>query len=281
MIADTEPAAHADDAADAARARTFQVRTENLPALRERIDRRARRLGTGPVVLVDTERRQAGRAVVVLEGDTPRLEGWRIATVVRHRGADAELRPVPGRRRRLTGRRDSTRPFGAWARGWAFRRGGRSVPALRFAHAGVVRPVQAAAAGAGRRVLAGRDHVGHALRRLADPCRAARSGAADHRCHRRCLPGAPRRGVRRSHQPACGATGAQTTVTARAWGREDLGGGSDLRGRPGQLPVRPHADTAPHRQATRRGARRCADDDGQQSRDHQPRCSTSESSSPT
>ena len=99
MIAGTEHVAGADDAADAAAARTFRVRVENLPALRERIeriDRRARRLGTGPVLLVDTGRRQAGRAVVVLQGDTPRLEGWRIAAVVRHRGADAELRPVPG-----------------------------------------------------------------------------------------------------------------------------------------------------------------------------------------
>src|SRR4051812_21841238 len=54
MIADTESEAHADDAADAGAARTFRVRAENLPALRERIeriDRRARRLGTGPVLL--------------------------------------------------------------------------------------------------------------------------------------------------------------------------------------------------------------------------------------
>jgi hypothetical protein len=99
MISQTEHVAHGDKAADAAAARTFRVRVENLPALRdriERIDRRARRLGTGPVVLVDTGRRQGGRAVVVLQGDTPRLEGWRIAAIVRHRGADAELRPVPG-----------------------------------------------------------------------------------------------------------------------------------------------------------------------------------------
>src|SRR3954462_1776364 len=84
---------------DPTEAQTFRVRVENLPALRERIeriDRRARRLGTGPVRLVDTGRRQAGRAVVVLEGEVPRLEGWRIAAVVRHRGADAELRPVRG-----------------------------------------------------------------------------------------------------------------------------------------------------------------------------------------
>src|SRR3954452_17771786 len=110
MIADTESAAHADDAADAGAARTFRVRVENLPALRERIeriDRRARRLGTGPVQLVDTGRRQAGRAVVVLCGHVPRLEGWRIAAVVSHREADAALRPVPGARpcrsARLTG----------------------------------------------------------------------------------------------------------------------------------------------------------------------------------
>jgi hypothetical protein len=99
MIAGTEPVARANDAVDAAAARTFRIRIENLPALRERIeriDRRARRLGTGPVLLVDTGRRHRGRAVVVLQGDTPRLQGWRIAAIVRHRGADAELRPVPG-----------------------------------------------------------------------------------------------------------------------------------------------------------------------------------------
>src|SRR5215212_4440065 len=99
MVSDAEHVAHAHDAADAAAARTFGVRTENLPALRERIeqiDRRARRLGTGPVLLVDTGRRQAGRAVVILQGDAPRLEEWCIAAIVRHRAADAELRPVPG-----------------------------------------------------------------------------------------------------------------------------------------------------------------------------------------
>ena len=99
MIAGTGHVAHTNDAADAALARTFRVRTENLQALRERIERinrRARRLGTGPVLLVDTGRRQAGRAVVILQGDTPRAQGWRIAAVVRHRGADAELRRVPG-----------------------------------------------------------------------------------------------------------------------------------------------------------------------------------------
>jgi hypothetical protein len=99
MISEATHASDADDAVDATAARTFQVRAENLPTLRariERIDRRARRLGTGPVQLVDTGRRQRGRAVVILRGDTPRLEGWRIAAIVRHRGEDAQLRPVPG-----------------------------------------------------------------------------------------------------------------------------------------------------------------------------------------
>ena len=88
-----------DDATEAATTPSFRVRVENLPELRkriQRIDRRARRLGTGPVLLVDTGRRQAGHAVVVLQGDTPRVEGWRVAAVVHHHGADAELRPVPG-----------------------------------------------------------------------------------------------------------------------------------------------------------------------------------------
>jgi hypothetical protein len=99
MIADTEHVAGVDGPADAAGARAFRVRVENLGALRERIaciDRRARRLGTGPVLLVDTGRRHNGRAVVVLQGDAPRVDGWRVAAVVRHRGAEAELRPVPG-----------------------------------------------------------------------------------------------------------------------------------------------------------------------------------------
>jgi hypothetical protein len=99
MIAGTEHVAGVDGPADAAGGRAFRVRVENLRALRERIariDRRARRLGTGPVLLVDTGRRHNGRAVVVLRGDAPRVEGWRVAAVVHHRGADAELRPVPG-----------------------------------------------------------------------------------------------------------------------------------------------------------------------------------------
>jgi hypothetical protein len=94
MTTDTKHAAR-----DGVAARAFHVRIENLPSLRdriERIDRRARRLGTGPVRLVDTGRREAGRAVVVLQGEAPRLDGWRIAAVVRHRGAEAQLRPVPG-----------------------------------------------------------------------------------------------------------------------------------------------------------------------------------------
>src|SRR5687768_2320251 len=94
MIADTKQVAR-----DGVAARAFHVRVENLPSLSdrvERIDRRARRLGTGPVRLVDTGQREAGRAVVVLQGETPRLDGWRIVAVVRHRGANAQLRPVPG-----------------------------------------------------------------------------------------------------------------------------------------------------------------------------------------
>jgi hypothetical protein len=78
---------------------TFRVRVENLPALLARIDSidgRARRLGTGPVSLVDTGVRQRGRALVVLQGESPRLAGWRLAAVVDHRGAVARLRTVPG-----------------------------------------------------------------------------------------------------------------------------------------------------------------------------------------
>src|SRR4051794_4486212 len=78
---------------------TYWVRVENLPALHERIDRidrRARRLGTGPVSLVDTRIRRRGRAIVVLRGESPRLAGWRLVAVVDHRGGTAALRPVPG-----------------------------------------------------------------------------------------------------------------------------------------------------------------------------------------
>jgi hypothetical protein len=98
MVSSTEHLT-ADGRTSAREDLTFRVRVENLPALHERIeriDRRARRLGTGPVLLVDTGRRHAGYAVVHLRGDAPRLYGWRIAAVVRHRGAEAELRPVPG-----------------------------------------------------------------------------------------------------------------------------------------------------------------------------------------
>jgi hypothetical protein len=96
---DPEYVHQADADAKAPAARIFRVRIASLPTLRaqiERIDRRARRLGTGPVMLVDTGRRHAGRAVVILDGDTPRLEGWRIAAVVHHRGEEAQLRRVPG-----------------------------------------------------------------------------------------------------------------------------------------------------------------------------------------
>jgi hypothetical protein len=94
MISSTESVPHADSPADPQGARTFRVRVENLPALRERIeriDRRARRLGTGPVLLEDTGRLERGHAIVALRGETPCLEGWRLAAVVDHGGAGAPL----------------------------------------------------------------------------------------------------------------------------------------------------------------------------------------------
>jgi hypothetical protein len=97
MTSSTEHVPNPRDPTEPAAGRTFQVRVENLQALRERIDRidrRARRLGTGPVLLEDTGRRERGHAIVTLRGETPRLEG--LAAVVDHRGAGAELRAVPG-----------------------------------------------------------------------------------------------------------------------------------------------------------------------------------------
>ena len=68
--------------------------TENLPSLTrdiERLGRRAERLGTAPLVLRDTGRREGPHAFVVLEGEPPALLGWRDRTAVRGRPGDLRL----------------------------------------------------------------------------------------------------------------------------------------------------------------------------------------------
>lgn len=79
--------------------RTFRVREENLAALRERIerlDRRARRLGTGPIALIDTGRRQRAYTWVKLTGRPPTLAGWRLVATVDHRSQPSTMHRVPG-----------------------------------------------------------------------------------------------------------------------------------------------------------------------------------------
>src|SRR4051794_10715385 len=80
----------------------FWVLERNLPELVRRIARlarRAQRLGTGPLTLRDTGRRDVDRACVVLEGRPPALAGWTLVAIVDHRGVGSTLRvltPVPG-----------------------------------------------------------------------------------------------------------------------------------------------------------------------------------------
>jgi hypothetical protein len=71
------------------------VLERNLPELARRIAqlaRRAERLGTGPLTLRDTGRRDGERACVVLEGRPPTLAGWTLAALVDHRDEGSTLR---------------------------------------------------------------------------------------------------------------------------------------------------------------------------------------------
>ena len=80
-----------------ARGGTFRVLEDNLPALRlrvERLGRRAERLGTAPLVLRDTGRRDGQHAFVVLEGEPPTLAGWTLAAIVDHRESAPTIRVV-------------------------------------------------------------------------------------------------------------------------------------------------------------------------------------------
>jgi hypothetical protein len=78
--------------------RVFRIPSETLGPLRHRIealDRRATKLGTGPIRLWDTgERDSAGHAFVVLYGTAPVLAGWALAAIVEHRDDAATVRAV-------------------------------------------------------------------------------------------------------------------------------------------------------------------------------------------
>ena len=76
---------------------TFRVLEENLPALRLRVEqlgRRSDRLGTAPLVLRDTGRRDGQHAFAVLEGEPPTLVGWTLAAIVDHRESAPTIRVV-------------------------------------------------------------------------------------------------------------------------------------------------------------------------------------------
>jgi hypothetical protein len=77
--------------------RVFRVPDAQLGELTrrvERLDRRARKLGTGPIRLLDTGERDATASFVVLSGQAPRLAGWTVAAIVSHRDRPSILRPV-------------------------------------------------------------------------------------------------------------------------------------------------------------------------------------------
>ena len=79
----------------------LRVLEENLPSLTadiERLGRRAERLGTAPLVLRDTGRREGRHAFVVLEGEPPALLGWTLAAIVDHREDVPAIRVVVLRR---------------------------------------------------------------------------------------------------------------------------------------------------------------------------------------
>jgi hypothetical protein len=81
----------------AERGATFWVLERNLPELQRRfgaLDRRAQRLGTGPLALHDTGERDGDRARVLLAGEPPALAGWVLAAVVEHGPAESAVRVV-------------------------------------------------------------------------------------------------------------------------------------------------------------------------------------------
>jgi hypothetical protein len=75
----------------------FRVLERNLPALRAeigRLARRAERLGTAPLAVHETGRRDGRHVLVALEGEPPALAGWSVAAVVDHRGRVPAIRVV-------------------------------------------------------------------------------------------------------------------------------------------------------------------------------------------
>jgi hypothetical protein len=85
-------------ARDAARQHpVFRVMERNLPAVRAeigRLARRAERLGTAPLALRETGRRDGRHVLVALEGEPPALAGWTVAAVVDHREPVPSIRVV-------------------------------------------------------------------------------------------------------------------------------------------------------------------------------------------
>jgi hypothetical protein len=75
--------------------RVFRVREDALEDLRRRVaalDRRASRLGTGPIRLREIGRREAGYALMQLDGEAPVLHGWTLAAIVEHGDRRPSLR---------------------------------------------------------------------------------------------------------------------------------------------------------------------------------------------
>jgi hypothetical protein len=82
--------------AEAEADRRFRVPIDGLVELARQIDaldRRGRRLGTGPIHL-DVRSRTSREAIVVLVGDPPVLVGWKLTAILEHRSEEPTLRPV-------------------------------------------------------------------------------------------------------------------------------------------------------------------------------------------
>ena len=177
--------------------RVFPARSDALEQLQRRIEalgRRARRIGVGPVRLLDTGERDAGgHAFVVLRGRAPVLAGWTLAAIVDHRDGRATVRPAGEQGEHLAPRH-------------VHRRDLRALRAAPPAHPDVRRRAPAHRRGAPGRVglPAGlprrpRPRAGVPTGR-APGARPGRTGARRHARHRQ-VAGAEWRGVRRPRRP--------------------------------------------------------------------------------